>query len=293
MELVTFQQHFQNLFRALAVQPGGSIKSPSDIAKNQKLSKTTIAKIQNWNKCGLSLLIAVAFMSLFIFTVIYAVFLWNIHQHYIITTALLIIAETYLFTAIFITAHDAMHGLIVPKFKVLNRFIGQLCVKMFAMFDYSALLNAHNAHHQHSGDIDHDPDYHEFESESELKTILMWFYGFMKEYTTLGPLLLRVAIYQLLTLYVGVSHVQLNLFWSLPNVLSSFQLFYYGTYLVHRRNHGNFNNNFKENEQNAFTDYSKSVWYHLLTCFCFGVHYEHHKYPYLPWWGLMLIYQSR
>ncbi|MGH7454408.1 MAG: beta-carotene ketolase, partial [bacterium] len=36
--------------------------------------------------------------------------------------------QTFLYTGLFITAHDAMHRLVAPKYKKLNNFSGTLCV---------------------------------------------------------------------------------------------------------------------------------------------------------------------
>ena len=69
--------------------------------------------------------------------------------------------------------------------------------------------------------------------------------------------------------------------WITPQVLSTIQLFYFGTYLPHR---GTF-------EPDSFPARSNSYpsWLSLVTCFHFGYHFEHHKYPYIPWWYLPTI----
>jgi len=54
-------------------------------------------------------------------------------------------------TALFITAHDAMHGLVAPRNPKLNRILGQLCVACYAAFDYDLLLVGHRQHHAHPG----------------------------------------------------------------------------------------------------------------------------------------------
>ena len=30
-------------------------------------------------------------------------------------------------------------------------------------------------------------------------------------------------------------------------------------------------------------------WLSFLTCYHFGYHFEHHEYPYVPWWGLSSV----
>ena len=70
------------------------------------------------------------------------------------------------------------------------------------------------------------------------------------------------------------------LFWALPAIASSVQLFYFGTYLPHRV------------EEQPFTDRhnARSLDFNwlvsLLTCFHFGYHHEHHDKPWVPWWKL-------
>jgi hypothetical protein len=54
----------------------------------------------------------------------------------------------WLYTALFITAHDAMHALVAPRHRRLNDALGSACVAAYAQFDYSALCRAHVAHHR-------------------------------------------------------------------------------------------------------------------------------------------------
>ena len=51
------------------------------------------------------------------------------------------------YTGMFITAHDAMHGLVAPTRPALNHGLGRLCALLFAAFDYEALHTAHWQHH--------------------------------------------------------------------------------------------------------------------------------------------------
>ena len=63
------------------------------------------------------------------------------------------------------------------------------------------------------------------------------------------------------------------LFWLLPSVFASIQLFFYGTYLVHEKDGVIKNSNLPD-------------WLVTLTSYNFGHHQNHHKYPKLPWFDL-------
>ena len=258
------------------------------------LTRAEAFKASKLNKNGASFFVAIAVLLCFVsFCIVIPLNYWKINDHYILSSILLVVVEIYLYTGIFITAHDAMHSLILPSYPLINKYIGILCVQLYAFFDYNLLLKAHNKHHSFVGELYHDPDYHEYKYDKEWKIVIVWFCGFMKEYLSIKPLLFRAWFYIIFTLYYDYSHFHINLFWSLPSILSSMQLWYFGTYLVHRRNYGNYNGNNIENEHNAYTDYSRSIWYHIFTCYCFGIHYEHHKYPYIPWWYLPFIYKQQ
>jgi len=66
------------------------------------------------------------------------------------------------------------------------------------------------------------------------------------------------------------------LFFSLPLLLSSLQLFVFGTYLPHRALE-------PQAEAHRPRSLNLPVWLSLLTCYHFGYHWEHHQYPWLAW----------
>jgi beta-carotene ketolase (CrtW type) len=73
---------------------------------------------------------------------------------------------------------------------------------------------------------------------------------------------------------------RLLLFWTLPLLLSSLQLFLFGTYLPHRRAPG------RSSDRHRAVSL---VWPELLSflaCYHFGYHWEHHCHPHLPWFRL-------
>jgi len=73
----------------------------------------------------------------------------SMEQQPVWLTALLMLALTHQYTGLFITAHDAMHGLVLPKKRRLNDLVGTFCALAFAGFDYKLLHAAHWRHHAH------------------------------------------------------------------------------------------------------------------------------------------------
>jgi beta-carotene ketolase (CrtW type) len=88
--------------------------------------------------------------------------------------------------------------------------------------------------------------------------------------------LLMAVTYNILKLWFPWEN--LVVFWMIPAVLSTFQLFYFGTYLPHRGEHINPPLNARSQSLNHVKAF--------LSCYFFGYHLEHHAYPYLPWWQL-------
>ncbi|MFW6276162.1 MAG: fatty acid desaturase, partial [Bacteroidota bacterium] len=66
----------------------------------------------------------------------------------------------------------------------------------------------------------------------------------------------------------------------LPALLSTLQLFYFGTYLPHRKPHTH-----DMGRHRARTQSKNHLWA-MLSCYFFGYHTEHHESPGTPWWQL-------
>ncbi len=186
---------------------------------------------------------------------------WNI---------LLILLLTHLYTGLFITAHDSIHGT-VSKNSTLNNFIGKLCVILYACFSYSKIKEKHHNHHKFVTS-EKDPDY-------DNSNFFLWFWKFMKNYMVISQLLLMAFLYNVLNLGLGIPKLNLVLFWIIPPILSSLQLFYFGTYLPHK-NPEEIHNKFKSRSQNI------NIFWGFISCYFFGYHYEHHSRPSTPWWNL-------
>lgn len=182
---------------------------------------------------------------------------------------LFVLVQMHLYTGVFITMHDSIHGVVAPGNKRLNKVIGWICATLFAYNHYGKLSRKHQLHHHHSVS-DEDPDYSK-------GGFLIWYVRFLLQYVTIWQFVLMGITYNVLQLAFPVENVVL--FWMIPAILSTCQLFYFGTYLPHRGEH---------EADNAHKARSQKTnhWVAFFSCYFFGYHYEHHAFPYLPWWKL-------
>ena len=125
--------------------------------------------------------------------------------------------QTYLYTGLFITAHDAMHGLVSPNYH-LNKGIGHTATMLFAAISYSRLLKKHKLHHKFPGEA-RDPDFC-----TTSQNFWSWWFAFMKNYITWWQIAMMAIAFNILQIWVN--QWNLVLFWILPSILASFQLFY-------------------------------------------------------------------
>ena len=181
--------------------------------------------------------------------------------------------QTFLYTGIFITAHDAMHGIVYPPKQRVNDALGALAVLVYALFSYEAMRREHHGHHRHAG-TQGDPDWH-----GGLRPGFMaWYVRFLRHYMTWRQLVGMALVFNALAHLGEIPQLRLVVFWVLPSILSTFQLFYFGTYLPHR---GDGFDDEHRARSNAYPE-----WLSMLTCYHFGYHWEHHAYPHCPWWRL-------
>ena len=207
---------------------------------------------------------------------IWAVFLADWSAPGMLLVAPFVIAlATWLFVGTFIVAHDAMHGSLVPKNATLNHWIGRIAVALYAGFSYKTLIESHHDHHRYSGTPE-DPDF----DASAPRTFWPWYGTFFRRYFHLRELLILTAVVLVYVLVFRVNIPAMLAFWALPAILSSVQLFYFGTYRPHRVEEAPFGD--RHNARSLHYSYLVS----LLTCFHFGYHHEHHDKPWVPWWKL-------
>ena len=179
--------------------------------------------------------------------------------------------QTWLFTGLFITAHDSMHGTISANRK-LNNVIGFSATLLFAGMWYPMLIKKHKMHHVNPGTA-LDPDYY-----TGKQNFFAWWFSFMKAYVTIWQILIMAGLFNLGLLYF--SEIQLIVLWIIPSILATFQLFYFGTYLPHRLPHTTEMGIYKSRTL------KKNHLWAMLSCYFFGYHYEHHASPQTPWWKL-------
>ena len=134
----------------------------------------------------------------------------------------------WLYVGLFIVAHDAMHGSLAPGYPRLNRGIGRLCVGLYACFSFEALRAKHLLHHRHAGTAG-DPDF----ATPAPVPLPTWYLNFFLEYFSWWQLGAMGALFFTLWLLLGAALGNVVLFWALPSLASSLQLFYFGTFLPH------------------------------------------------------------
>lgn len=221
----------------------------------------------------MGLIIATAIVLIWIFHLIYILFHVDIrfenpwlYFH--------IMLQTYLYTGLFITGHDAMHG-VVAKNRKLNDLFGYLATTLFAFLSFKVLSKKHYLHHRFPASAD-DPDFY-----TKSNNFALWWFSFMKNYTTWWQIVLMAVSFNILLIWF--TEAQLLLLWVLPALLSTLQLFFFGTYLPHKQPFSP-----EMQPHNSRSQNKNHVWA-MLSCYFFGYHWEHHNSPTTPWWKLYQI----
>ncbi len=202
-----------------------------------------------------------------------------------------ILGRTFIQTGLFIVAHDAIHGSVLPGHRRVNQWVGQITLALYALLPYQKLAYHHWQHHLQPGRLG-DPDFHDGVHDS----LGAWYLKFMQKYLDLRQKLVlffgMMVIFLNLFLGFHVPIANLFLFWVLPIFLSSMQLFFFGTYLPHRSASRATPTSQHQNSHNAVSSNYPLVW-SFLTCYHFGYHWEHHEYPSLPWYRLPAVRQHQ
>lgn len=218
-----------------------------------------------------------------IFIALTIIILWLLHLYYLlfykevlfynISTYLHILLQAFLYTGLFITAHDAMHGT-VSNNKFINNLIGRVSSFLFAGMSFDKLLKNHHLHHKYPG-TELDPDFY-----VKSQNFFVWWAIFFYRYTTFAQILIMGISYNLLKLLAQVPEINLWFYWIIPAFLGTLQLFYFGTYLPHRLPHT------EDMGPHRARTLPKNHLLAFLSCYFFGYHQEHHEGPHIPWWQL-------
>ncbi len=200
----------------------------------------------------------------------------NARELPLVGVAMAIALRSFLHTGLFILAHDAMHGTLMPAYPKVNDWAGRLILGIYSMLSFKHLSACHHQHHRTPAQAS-DPDYY-------AGSFWRWYFKFMQVYLkgTQGAVIflgMSLLFYPLLFVF-SVPLINVALFWLLPQAISSWQLFYFGTYRPHKRPLGGHTNAHRANSSQA------SPFWSFLSCYHFDYHWEHHQYPHLPWYKL-------
>ncbi|MGK7909562.1 MAG: fatty acid desaturase [Synechococcus sp.] len=207
---------------------------------------------------------------------------WDMARCSAIALVLGILVRMFLHTGLFAIAHDAMHDNVLPNQPEKNRRVGRLALGLYGLFSYDTFRELHWRHHCFPAQA-RDPDYHNDSGEGSVWNAVCWYCRFVATYLNAWQIVLIGTgislLAPVLVFGIGVSPLNILLFWVLPWCLSSIQLFVFGTYLPHRMSDGS-------NIPHAAQSFYLPEFWSLLACYHFGYHWEHHAYPDIPWYRL-------
>lgn len=194
-----------------------------------------------------------------------------------------VLIRSFLQTGLFISTHEAIHQLISPH-RQINDFLGHITSYLYALLPYEILSENHRLHHRYPA-TEKDPDYHGANSQN----FFWWYFSFMQEYQKgrqAWVLLIGMTVIFWTFIELHISLPNIFLFWVIPILISSLQLFTFGIFLPHRKSPGGYSDWHRTRSSNY------SVFWSFITCYHFGYHWEHHQYPNIPWYKLPIAHQS-
>lgn len=190
----------------------------------------------------------------------------------------LILWIQFLYCGIFIVTHDACHGTACPGNPLLNQWLGRIAAGLYAAFAFDQLVPKHAAHHAHVGSSS-DPDFHDQTEGSD--NFFRWGLRFFRQYLSFRQILIMMAVAQIFFHILKIPERNVIQFWVVPAILSGFQLFLFGTWLPHRSS-----KNYPYPDHHCARDSGYPWLLSLISCWHFGYHHTHHKYPGVPWFRL-------
>ena len=206
----------------------------------------------------------------------------DISQIPLILILLGVFLRSFLHTGLFITTHEAIHG-VISQNRQINNFFGYATSWLYALLPYKILAKNHRLHHSYPASKQ-DPDFYSLDSNN----FLLWYVNFMKKYQEgrqAWILLIGMAIILAFLISLHIPLVNIFLFWVIPILISSWQLFTFGIFFPHRQTAEGYSDRHRAKSNNY------SVFWSFIACYHFGYHWEHHQYPNLPWYCLPLVRQ--
>ncbi|MEO0463564.1 MAG: fatty acid desaturase [Pseudomonadota bacterium] len=221
---------------------------------------------------GLAALIAGAWLGIHF----YGMFVFELTWASLPLALAMAAVQIWLSVAVFIVCHDAMHGTLAPGWPRVNAAIGASLLMLYAGFKWKRMRDAHFVHHKLSGRVG-DPDF----DEEHPSNFLRWYWTFFKRYFGWFSLIFVHTVVGIYLFVFNIDFMQIFVLYGAPALLSSLQLFYFGTYRPH---HQAADKPFADRHNARSNEYSTLA--SLLTCCHFGYHLEHHRAPHVPWWAL-------
>jgi beta-carotene/zeaxanthin 4-ketolase len=143
------------------------------------------------------------------------------------------------------------------------------------------MYEKHWLHHNHTGIVNRDPDFHDGQHQS----LLSWYLKFMWEYFSIAQIS-KVGLWANFLMFIfAVPFINIFVYMMICGLCSSFRLFYFGTYLPHRPTIVD-GKTAKTMPWRKSRSSNANRLISFLCCYHFDYHWEHHRWPYVPWWDL-------
>lgn len=236
---------------------------------------STLARASPHRQAAIGLALAASVFLGWLAIHLYAMFAFDLTWRTLPIAVTMAAVQCWLSVGLFIVSHDAMHGSLVPGGRRINAAIGASLLFLYAGFAWPKMRDAHFAHHRHAGRAG-DPDF----DEEHPTRFWRWYATFIRRYFGLRSVLFVSSVVALYWLVLAVPVAKIVLLYGAPAILSSLQLFYFGTYRPHNHRQGKFADRHNARSEEFGTLAS------LASCFHFGYHHEHHLAPQVPWWRL-------
>ena len=199
--------------------------------------------------------------------------LWAAHNSYLLTNYNIydksiqesifhLMTLIWQYVGLFIISHDLHHA---ENPNTYDNILGRLSLLLYGGFILEDFSKNHENHHKYPGIQSKDPDF-------DINNPIIWYLKFMSRYINLNQIATEMVVFLILKSN-DINYENILLFWFIPCIYASIQLFTYGTFLVHRKNKIIVNSNLPK-------------FLNTFTCYNFGYHKEHHSNPKIPWYEL-------